>query len=282
MSIRVRRHASAAEWMEQALPLMLKHEVENNLMLGLGLAAAEHPEKFPRGVKAWSVEENGTAVAAALNTPPHNLILTRCSDAVLDAVAAELCEQRDSFPGVIGPDPIPRRFAERWAERTGVTARCRMQQRIHRCAEVVRPEMAAGRALAARADDAPLLEQWWVGFNVDVGMPHQLEDAGPAVRGMIERDEVLIWEDAGRPVSCAKWLRRTPHGVAIAFVYTPPELRGRGYATSCVAELTQQQLDAGCEFCCLYTDLANPTSNAIYARIGYRRVCESEWWEFST
>jgi hypothetical protein len=81
-------------------------------------------------------------------------------------------------------------------------------------------------------------------------------------------------------VSCANVARRTPHGVAVAFVYTPPAHRRQGYATSCVAELTQRQLETGAEFCCLYTDLANPTSNSIYAKIGYRPVCDSDWWEF--
>jgi hypothetical protein len=34
-------------------------------------------------------------------------------------------------------------------------------------------------------------------------------------------------------------------------------------------------LDRGKRFCFLYTDLANPTSNAIYMRLGYRPVCDS-------
>jgi predicted GNAT family acetyltransferase len=59
-------------------------------------------------------------------------------------------------------------------------------------------------------------------------------------------------------------------------VYTPPHLRKQGYATSCVAALTQRMLDSGKRFCCLYTDLTNPTSNAIYQKIGYQPVCDSE------
>jgi hypothetical protein len=58
-------------------------------------------------------------------------------------------------------------------------------------------------------------------------------------------------------------------------VYTPPELRGNGYATALTAEVSQRLLDGGRTFCFLYTDAANPTSNAIYERIGYRKVCEA-------
>ena len=279
MAIQIRRHTCAAEWLRVALTLLLQEEAENNLILGLGMTAAEAPEKFPRGINVWTVEQDGGVIAAALNTPPHNLVLTRCSAQVLDALAAALHQSGECFPGVIGPDETPEMFARRWQTLAEVPVRRRMQQRIHVCRAVEDLPPAPGRARPAHPDDAALLERWWLAFNADVGMPHQLEEAAPAVRGMIERNETLIWEDGGRAVSCAKWSRRTPHGVAIALVYTPPEERGKGYATTCVAELTRQQLASGREFCCLYTDLANPTSNAIYARIGYRRVCESAWWE---
>ncbi len=66
----------------------------------------------------------------------------------------------------------------------------------------------------------------------------------------------------------------TPNGCRVGYVYTPLELRGRGYATALVAELSQRMLDSGMSFCVLYTDLGNPTSNAIYQRIGYEAVCD--------
>ena len=83
-----------------------------------------------------------------------------------------------------------------------------------------------------------------------------------------------IWERSGEPVSFCGFSGRTPHGIRIGPVYTPPEHRGHGYATSLVAEVSAELLAVGYEFCFLFTDLANPTSNAIYQRIGYERVCE--------
>jgi predicted GNAT family acetyltransferase len=66
-------------------------------------------------------------------------------------------------------------------------------------------------------------------------------------------------------------------GVArIAPVYTPPEHRNRGYATTLVASLSRQLLTEGATCCTLFTDLANPTSNKIYAEVGYRRIAD---WE---
>jgi predicted GNAT family acetyltransferase len=276
----VQRHSSARDWLDRVSPLLLGNEVENNLMLGLAAVAVATPERFSHGVRLWTVEDGDSLVAAAFNTPPHNLILTRCSESAADAIAADLMRGHESIPGVIGPDPVPARFAERWASQARVTARCKMQQRIHECRRVITPTAAEGHPRSARPSDVDLLARWWIAFNHDVHATFDPADAVPAVRRMIEGRVILLWERDGVVVSCANIARRTPHGCAVAFVYTPPEHRRRGYATSCVAELTQRQLDGGAEFCCLYTDLANPTSNAIYASIGYLPVCDSEWWEF--
>ena len=90
-----------------------------------------------------------------------------------------------------------------------------------------------------------------------------------------------LWEAGGRPVSLVGFGGPTPNGIRIGPVYTPPELRGRGYASALTAQLSQRQLDCGRRFCFLYTDLANPTSNAIYMRIGYEQVCDSRELAFS-
>lgn len=100
------------------------------------------------------------------------------------------------------------------------------------------------------------------------------EEARRGVDLRVAAGDVLLWEDEGRPVSIASRARPTVNGVTINFVYTPPALRGRGYATACVAHLSQQELDRGREFCTLFADLANPTSNGIYLRIGYEPLGE--------
>jgi len=97
----------------------------------------------------------------------------------------------------------------------------------------------------------------------------------------LERDEAVNNLMLGRSVSMASTPRCTGHGAAIGAVFTPLEHRGHGYASACVAALSQRQLDAGREFCCLYTDLANPTSNKIYQAIGYVPVTDSSYYQFA-
>ena len=112
----------------------------------------------------------------------------------------------------------------------------------------------------------------------------------PALEGTIEgareiaelriadRD-LFIWDDGG-PVSTVTKTRHSTHGIVVSLVYTPPAHRNRGYASAAVAALSQQLLDAGWEFCALFTDLANPTSNSIYQRIGYRPVADFDEYIF--
>jgi predicted GNAT family acetyltransferase len=146
---------------------------------------------------------------------------------------------------------------------------------------------ASGSMRHAGGADRGLLERWMREFS-DETVPHERHD-DEALRRMIEQrlgEELggfFIWSDGGEPVSFAGAGSRTPNGVRIGPVYTPPALRGRGYATSLVAELSQLLLDRGRRFCFLYTNLANlanPTANAIYERIGYVRVCTSRQVRF--
>jgi predicted GNAT family acetyltransferase len=72
----------------------------------------------------------------------------------------------------------------------------------------------------------------------------------------------------------ASSLGDTPTGIRISYVYTPTDLRGRGYASATVAHLTQKHFDCGKERVFLFTDLNNPTSNRIYQAIGYQKAGE--------
>jgi predicted GNAT family acetyltransferase len=180
--------------------------------------------------------------------------------------------------------PESEEFAELWAANAGARARTHMRQGVYALEQVEPTTPAAGSPRAATAEDRELVLRWWLAFGDEV-----LHEGGPgreSAATMVDHRlasaaaGIMLWEDEGEPVSFAGWGGRTPNGIRVGPVYTPPELRGRGYATAVTADLSQGLLDGrlfdgGRRFCSLYTDLANPTSNAIYERIGYRRVAES-------
>jgi hypothetical protein len=132
---------------------------------------------------------------------------------------------------------------------------------------------APGRLRVATEEDFDLTAFWALAFNQEALGEHDELGAQIMAKRAIQNGNIYLWED-GRPVSMAAKARPTAHGVTVNLVYTPLELRGRGYATACVAHLSQRLLDDGWQFCTLFTDLSNPTSNNIYQKIGYRPVCD--------
>jgi predicted GNAT family acetyltransferase len=269
------------EFLREAAPLLLADEARHNLILGLAGAIRDGLWDEHR---LWLARDSGRPVAAALRTPPFNLILARpASDDALAVLAEAIADE--ALPGVVGALPEGESFAALWVDRTGATATRSMTQGVYALEQVLSPPRPHGEARLAAADDRTVALRFLVAFGEEV-----LHEGGPGRErieatlddrlGNASTRGFLLWEDGGAVVSLAGWGGPTPNGIRIGPVYTPPELRGRGYATALTAELSRRLLDGGLfpggrRFCFLYTDLANPTSNAIYERIGYRRVCES-------
>ena len=277
--IAVQGVADPAEFLREAEPFLLAEEARNNLILGI---AGNVRDGVYDDFRLWLVREDDDVVGAALRTPPYNLILgSPRSPHALTALAGTVTEE---LPGVVGSTPEVEGFAQLWSRRTGRRASTTMRQGVYALERVDPPPAVSGSARVATAADRALALRWWIAFGEEV--PH----AGVRGRDRAEATldyrlssptaGILLWEDGGEPVSLAGWGGPTPNGIRVGPVYTPPELRGRGYATALTAELSERLLDGrlfagGRRFCFLYTDLANPTSNAIYQRIGYERVCES-------
>jgi len=159
-----------------------------------------------------------------------------------------------------------------------------MRQGVYAARSALIPQNVSGELRIGTAADKPLMVDWVIAFRAEA-----LPEDGPRsnIEDVIERRlagrsaGIALWIDKGEAVSLCGYGGRTPHGIRIGPVYTPPELRGRGYASALVAQVTDHLLTRGREYCFLYTDLANPTSNRIYTNIGYEYVCESADYVFT-
>ena len=255
---------TADEFLEQAAPLLLEDEARHNLLLGVAGVVRDRPHTYAEA-RFWYVDG-----AAAMQTPPRGLILAKPRDRrALERLVGQVDVE---LPGVTGAVPEVDDFVELW----GRPSERVFAQGIYELEQVVPPPLANGTYREARADDFDLLFDWFTAFAAEVGHVNDTVERRH-IENRLESPHggVGLWEDAGEFVSLCGYGSPTPNGVRIGPVYTPPEHRGQGYATSLTAEVSERRLRAGRRFCFLYTDLANPTSNAIYERIGYRRVCES-------
>jgi len=245
--------SDAGQFLERVQPFLLKREAEHCLILGLLDELRSGEELGAEPPLMASVEERGEVAGVALMTPPRNLVLSwTAGDSTLDTIARELHAAGVVIPGVNGSADIAQKFVSRWSELSGCSYRVQMAQRIYQLRLVTNESRAAGRLREPTLSDEALLREWRAAFSMD-----------------------------GSAVSMAGYSGRTPNGIRVAWVYTPPENRGKGFAGACVAALSQKLLDDGRRFCFLYTDLANPISNHIYQKMGYEPVIDATVYSLS-
>jgi len=260
------RHSTAGAFLRKAQAWLQLAEAENNLVLGVARRSRRNPAADTADSYWATIEIDGAVRGAAFRTYPHNLGLTRLPAKAVPLLAADVRQRYSSIPGVSGPLMDATRFADTWCTQSG---KCRIELlnlRIHILVEVAVLTNPPSGCLRPGTDaDLMLATEWMSRFSDDAHATHIAPELGEQ---LLRARQLFFWDDGG-PRSMAGTSRDTPNGACISAVYTPPEYRGLGYATAAVAALSQALLDSGKKFCCLYTDLANPTSNSIYRRIGY-------------
>jgi len=277
--MKIVQHKGAREFLARVGPWLAENEPENNLILGISSHLEAHPEQYAAEPYLITLERNGGPTAAALMTPPHELIVTRAPADAMEALAGCLRKIDAPVSAVVGLVPEVKTFADCWAAKTGTAFEPGMSQRVYQCDRVIMADSSPGRLRPAVDADAPLLTQWRRDYRHETGLAQDGENHRQAIDHRIAQQHLYVWDHDG-PVSMACWGGQSLRGARVFLVYTPPEKRRKGYATSCVAALTAHLLDSGRPCCYLYADLANPTSNGIYQKIGYRRVCDSQVWRF--
>lgn len=281
------RYSSVSEYRKEVIPYLEVNEAVNNLPLGIINNLKDSLDSYEEETKPFLGlvrREDGKISLVTLMTPPHNVIVCgngSDADEVITVAIKYFIKEKIHIPGVIGSVDVAKKFLDRWTEMTGDSVEVAMNQRIYRLDRVNDISKTSGKLRKACEDDIVLIAGWINGFNEDCfekGI--EIEEARKRAREHIEESKIYIWEDE-KPVSMVGRARSTKNGIVVSYVYTPPEFRGKGYGTTSVATLSQLLLDEGFKFCSLYTDLANPTSNSIYMKIGYKPVVDSIMYSFS-
>ena len=238
-------------------------------MLGIASHWRGRPPADPPPYWASVRDANGI-VGCACRTPPYHVVLTRMPPAAIALLAEDVGAAYTSVSGVGGPTAVAEAFAGAWIARNGGRSRTKMRMRLHELTRVsLAGPLAPGVLRKVAEAELPLAGDWMDEFAREVGVPRWEPDWA---RHLVDRGQLFFWVDGGSPRTMAACARETRSGFAINAVYTPPQHRRRGYATAAVATLSDNLLKVGRRFCCLYTDLANTTSNSIYAKIGYRPI----------
>ena len=254
-----------AEYHRSALEIA---EARHNVILAiLGRVAKDEPPD----IRQWIL---GAPGQCAVQVPEYPIVLGELENSHCRALAEQTMEL--DYPGVVGPDLTAKRFADRAVE-LGLAFLEPIPQQIHAIADTPKYPGAPGFPRLVNPDDAHLFADWMFAFMREA-IPHDPIPSRERLAKAAGESRHLFWIVDGEPVSMAGIIRRTRHAAAIAAVYTPPELRGCGYAGSVTAALVERVFAEGKSVACLYTDLRNPFSNRCYAKIGFKPVCSS--WHY--
>ncbi|UOQ45254.1 GNAT family N-acetyltransferase [Halobacillus salinarum] len=275
------QYCNPQEFADIIEPLLMEKEAANNLPLGIIDRLVKGTFKQDE-VFMYVIKEKGEPVYMTMRTPPHLWILPDVPSLKIEHIEAlthHFWKRSLEVPGVIGEEQGIQWFLDSWKSLTGQEAELQMHQAVYQLDTLLAKPEGNGNLVTAAKEHHSLLTGWLVQFEQETGISlHQ--EASEVAEQWIEDQRVYLWVVDGEAVSMAARARTTPHGVTVNGVFTPDEKKRNGYATRAVWELTDLLLKKGYQFCALYTDLSNPTSNAIYKKIGYQWIGNSKVYHF--
>jgi uncharacterized protein len=263
-------HDTPAAFLDAARDLTARAAV-NQLPLGIVASELLEPNRHPEVRRFTITGPDGRGLGAAVQTPPWPVSLSEMEPATAAFVAQRLLAQHPDVSGVTGPTEASHTFAGAAIALTGAEGpRVITRLGVWVLHEVATVPIPAGSPRVALPADAALIQPWAQAFRDEAAPadPPPTPLAGSRYGGS---GRAWLWQVGDTPVAFANFPREVGGYWSIGPVYTPLEHRGRGYATALVAHMSAHALAQGKRGCTLFTDLANPTSNAIYARVGFQR-----------
>lgn len=266
----------ARAFCEVAVHFLVENEAENTVPLGLALRC----RRTPRDDAVMAVVKQDAGIRlAAIMTPPYPLVVSSGDAQALPCLVDAVRRAGLRPPGVSGLEPMAERFATLWQGHPGQgnpAAGSATRMILYRADRITPAADVPGAPRMATTVDLDLLAAWQHRFALQAGLDaaERNADMHPIMAARIARSEMFLWTIDGRPVASAGFAPTTPAGDAgrINAVFTFEEERGKGYASACVAALSQRLLNRGWRHCLIFADRNNPTTTRIYPRLGYREI----------
>ena len=273
------------EFYDLAYSFLLEREVENGLQFSILNSLKKNINRYGQEKPfLYAIYENDNVKLISLRTPPYNQILSYTSELkAIDSLVDALNKQRVELPGVLGFKEGVEKFAILWCKKRGVISQITRNERIYKLEHVAEVTLGKNKFIKAVDLYENIVLQWGREFILEA-LPDRnsemVEHSLNRLRDDIYEGRIFLLLDINKPVSMVRKAGKTPNGIGINNVYTPPSLRRKGYATECVAKLSKQILEESNDYCFLFTDLSNPVSNSIYQKIGYRAVIDVDEIKF--
>jgi GNAT superfamily N-acetyltransferase len=226
----------------------------------------------------WVAFQGEKAVGVVVQSPlEYPATLTPMEPQTVLAMVDAIAQAGVTLPGVNGDAATAATFAGQWSERRKSAATPFQGTRLYELVELGEVPRVEGQLRQAGPSDRSLMILWTRAFQDEIG--ESANDTELRVDRALAAGQLWLWDQSGETTSMAVGREPAQGVVRLSGVYTPPEKRKHGYAAACVHALSKHLRVSGYR-CMLYTDLANPTSNSIYRRIGYRAIAEALRYRF--
>lgn len=273
----IKRYSDISEFNTIVKDYLLKNEEFNILSLGI-VSICLQEEYNSKHIFIAMQDENEEVVFVMIQTI-NKMVLTGDIEYIDEAI--NYLEENDiKLEAILGRVELIDEFAHRYSKINNLEQKTEMNQRIYRLDKISEVRKQNGKLRLGDSKDINTLIHWVEDCANCTGDKISIDIAKQYASELIQNKRLYVWEDDGVVVSMVAKSMKSDNGIVVNWVYTPPEYRRKGYATTCVAEFSNKLLEEY-QFCALYTDLANPISNSIYIRIGYNPVGDSKVISFS-
>ncbi|MFX1498799.1 MAG: GNAT family N-acetyltransferase [Promethearchaeota archaeon] len=276
------------EFYDLVFPFLVQREAENNLILAILNRLKKNIDRYDQAAPLLLlINEYNSIKLISIRTPPHDLLISYTDDlSTIDVLIEELLRRDVVLPGILSFKNAADKFSKIWAEKKKLKAALLRNERVYKLEIVAENTLGIKKFIKATKKYENFVLKCARYMMVEVLAEINQEQLDETIKSFRqELDEgtsniYLLLDDNDTPLSLVRKAGKTPNGNFINFVYTPPHLRKRGYATEVVAHISQMLLEEGNKYCFLFTDLSNTTSNSIYQKVGYHPVIDMNHYRF--
>jgi uncharacterized protein len=272
-------HDSAEGFLATAGAFLKTSEAENSIVTIAAARMASGPTGDDAGAYLASVAQDGVVVAAALQGGAGGMLLTAAPAPALMLLAADMSARCRAPRSMVGPLDACETFAREWAGRTGQEHSLRFHLRHYELHRPPPPPRTRGHMRVPAPHEHELLLAWQLAFIDEAHLAEDFPRAQRAFARRLEQGTIRVWDDDG-VVALAGYGDGGTDVARIAPVFTPPEYRRRSYASALVGGLSRELFEKGKRALFLTADVANPTSNGIYRRIGFVSAADHYHFDF--
>ena len=281
--MKLAKHNNINDFLLKNETLLLERESFHNLILGLAYSIRDKKIEVTGPLYYSILNESNQVIASALRSNDDRpFIVTEMSPDAVDLLIKDLSKSKTSLKAVVGEEVTATYFRDQWTNLNKLNFKINIHLGVYECFKVILPKVILGDLIEATIEHKTILMEYIAGFQRDCFPqgPIALENVEKLMKRHLDNRSIYLLLKDKEIVSMAANTRSTLNGGTISLVYTPPSLRGKGYASSVVALLASKVMNDGKKFASLFTDLTNPTSNSIYQKIGFNKIGQNIHYDF--